>query len=168
MPEDYLSPIQQLMKRGKGAKDLPADFQAAIAEGMKALECIRAERAQLKDQERDIERLIDGAQSTVSFLQEISGEKPTEVTSEQMAVRSPVRSTERVEAIVEAAMHLVEQGNSTLDVNDVQSELITRGIDLEVAYPKSVIGTVLARDDRFKKLRTGVFEWKSNTASRGE
>ena len=165
MPEDYVSQIRQLMKK---ARDLPADFQAAIAEGMKVLECIRAERAQLKDQEREIEKLIGGAQSTVSFLQEISGEKPTEVTSEQMTVRSPVRSTERVEAIVEAATYLVEQGAKTLDVKDVHNELKRRGIDLEVAYPSSVIGTVLARDSRFSKVRPGVFEWKATAELRGE
>jgi len=157
LPKDYVSRIRNLLKK---AKDLRTDYQAAIAEGTRALDSIRAERTQLKDQEREIERLIAGAKSTVAFLHELTGEKPTEVTSEQIRVQSTVRSTPRVEAIVEAAMHLVEQGNLTLDVNDVHNELSMRGIDLKVAYPKSVIGTVLARDDRFAKVRTGMFQWK--------
>jgi hypothetical protein len=165
LPQDYVSQIRQMLK---DAKDLASDYEVAIAEGMRVLELIRAERAQLRDQEHEIERLIAGAQSTVAFVKEISGQKPSEVTSEPTMAQSTVRPTLRVEAVVEAAMHLVEQGNTTLDVNDVESELRRRGIDLQVAYPRSVIGTVLARDDRFRKVRTGVFEWKAKAEPQGE
>lgn len=165
MGQDYVSNIRQLLK---DAKDLETDYEAAIAEGTRVLELISVERAKLKDQERDIERLIAGARSTVEFLKEISGQKPVAVTSEPMMVQSKVRPAPRVEPILEVAMHLVEQGNTTLDVNDVENELRRQGIDLQVAYPRSVIGTVLARDERFRKIRTGVFEWKAKAESEVE
>ena len=165
MPQDCVSRIRQLFKEANNR--LPS-LEAATAEAMRTLESIRAERAQLKDQERELERLTTHAQSSVAFLKEISGEKPAEVTTEEAEVRPTVRTTPRVEAILEAAKHLVEQGNKTIDVNDVRNELRRREIDLRVAYPTSVIGTVLARDERFRKVRTGIFEWQGHDEPRGE
>ena len=74
-----------------------------------------------------------------------------------------VEMSERPRLIVEAALALWQRlppGNNLIKVQDVLQEMNNLGIDLGVQQPLAVIGTVLARADRFKKVARNTFEYR--------
>lgn len=74
-------------------------------------------------------------------------------------VWSKVRPDERVGLIKMRILWLLEEDYKTITPQMVLERLETDYIDLGVTHPTSVIGTVLARMDMFRRVREGEFEY---------
>jgi len=66
---------------------------------------------------------------------------------------------ERVEAVIDAVMNVVEEGVPLFSIGDIIRKLERMNIDLGVSYPPAVIATILTADKRFKKTNTGLYEY---------
>jgi len=145
------------MKKG----DLVKKVAASVAEGDAAkvkkianesLEEIETQISFLQRQAYVIKELMmyAGQQEPRQKPESKKEEKPKQPTSLDPIDRSRV--------IREIAKTLLNQGNKNITVVDVMKVLKSKGLELGVKRPPSVIGTVIAAIPGLKKIGTG--KWK--------
>lgn len=78
---------------------------------------------------------------------------------EEAVVKEMESKRERVDAVINAAFALVNEGISIFGEKDIKRQLDKMNVDLNVSFPFAVIGTILSADDRFKRTGTGLYEY---------
>lgn len=113
----------------------------------------------------EIHEEIDGLQHEAQMVEGVLGflaehHLPNHGSSDTVNV-SPstgfATSRARSEAIRGVALDLAHRGKKVITPADVLELLNASHIDLEVKYPTTVIGNVLARSEEFKRLRRNQF-----------
>lgn len=66
---------------------------------------------------------------------------------------------ERVDAVLRAALDVVQNGIPIFGISDITRQLKRSGIELGVSYPPAVIATILTADKRFKRNDKGLYEY---------
>ena len=66
---------------------------------------------------------------------------------------------QRGQEILKVAEEMVAQGQSVVTPKDILYRLEVKAIDLAVMQPRTVIGNVLARSPKFRRLARNQFEW---------
>ena len=115
---------------------------------------IRQEMAELQGEAQIVESLL-------GFLAEhhlpSHGSEP--VVARHMEV---VPREERGKCILEVAQEIVNEGQAVVTPHDIAERLYDQRLDLDVTYPRTVIGNVLARSPHFLRLGRNRFEYVGN------
>jgi hypothetical protein len=100
-----------------------------------------------RDDPLKVAETMKAASTTVNISAVASGQISTQRTLSNQG--------ERVKATIEAATDLVNSGSVEFSIDDVLHRLIHKGINLGVARPASVVGTILSGNHGFTKIAPG-------------
>jgi hypothetical protein len=121
----------------------------------------------LGDITREIEKLQHERRAIESLLGYMADHHIPEHQGEPVQVRNfrYVAPEERSSRILELAQELVKEGNTTISPSDVERKLDEHHEDLNVTYPTSVIGNVLARSRMFTRMGRNRYYYAGQTRS---
>jgi hypothetical protein len=119
----------------------------------------------IQDHLAEVHREIEGLQAEARTVESLLGFLGEHHLSNHAG--EPVRAKhffvlekeERSERILDIAQEIVDEGHLVVTPRDVLKKLIEHHWDLDVKYPTTVIGNVLARSPNFKRLGRNRFEY---------
>jgi len=89
----------------------------------------------------------------------LTGRLPATHPEAHLLVPGADKKSSRIKAILRMAQILLEHGAAIIAPEDIRLKLKEEGISLDVKYPNSVIGNVLARSPKFRRLARNQFEY---------
>jgi len=151
--EEAAKRIEEYIREIKVKVDALQEKRQAIMQ--KAL-ALQKKVLALEEEGRAFHEEVDVVKSVAEFL---GGHRRDHATEPVQAIHGPISRQHRREVIMRAVNEIIEQGKLIVSPEDVAKRLQEKTIGLEVKYPTTVIGNVLARSPEFRRLERNKFEF---------
>ena len=112
---------------------------------------------------KNLQKILSGMQMNIAAAQrEVRVMEAMLEYVNAYGVEGPLNAVpkeQRGQAVLKVAEEMIAQGRSGVTTEDILGGLTAKRLDLAVMQPRAVIGNVLARSPKFRRLARNQFEW---------